>query len=216
MTVRGRAGRHVRGRQLETQGASGRAPVFAAVRQRIWPREGLRKETPAFQPWKAEPFAGANGFLKEMIARIPAGGDGAVKVFCPQFPVQAQHFRPRPAPEMVFGAKRRPRRGKRHDLHRRPEARAHFLRERLSQQRHLIFFRRRTDEGRGNHQIAQPPKFKDEQFSWHTESQGSNSWANAGRLAGPEWRNARWRAPDWLSASVSAASRRGSGRCSSQ
>ena len=155
---------------LQAQGLAGRAPVFAAVCERIGPREILREVTPAVQPRKTEPFAGADGLQEEMVARIPAGGDGAVKVFHPQFAAQAQHFRPRPAPEMVFAVKGRPRRIERHDFRRRPEARAHFLRKRFGEQRHRKFFRRRPDEGRGDHQIAETPKFQDEQFGLHTVS----------------------------------------------
>ena len=125
-----------------------------------------------------------------MVARIPARGDAAVKVFGLKLTAQAQHRQPRPAPEMVFTMERRPRGGEGNGVHFRPEARTQFLGEGFGQQGDGEFFRCGPEKGRGDDQIAETPKFENEQFGFHDERQavcgrGSGLRVVAGSRCGP-------------------------------
>jgi len=104
-----------------------------------------------------------------MVARIPAARNRAAELFGLKLADQPEYHRPRPAPQAVFVTKAKggPRGGEGNDLRSRPEAGAHFLRERLGEDGDGVFFRRRLNERGGDDQISQPPQFNDEQFWFH-------------------------------------------------
>ncbi|MBM3854726.1 MAG: exosortase/archaeosortase family protein, partial [Verrucomicrobia bacterium] len=70
---------------------------------------------------------------------------------------------PRPAVQPVFAGKGGPRRVERHQFHRRGQAREKGRRERLGQQGNARVRTRSAEEWQGKGEIAQSPKFEDEQ-----------------------------------------------------
>ncbi len=100
---------------------------------------------------------------KEVIARIGAGGDGDVEIGGAQRARETPEFAPRPAVQAVFAFKGGPWRGEREVLYIRSETAEQRCGVGRGDERDGEVARCRLQEGQGEREVAQAPKFEGEQ-----------------------------------------------------
>ena len=98
-----------------------------------------------------------------MIAWIPARRNPDVKSSARKFFSEFVKFCPRPVPQFVFALKCSPRRDEWNDFHLWPKSRLQVLCKWFGDERDGVFLARGAQEWRGDDEIAESPKFDDEQ-----------------------------------------------------
>src|SRR5688572_9490543 len=129
---------------------------------RGWLRQGIRQEHLTTSAGITQSLLDSHGAQHEMVPRIPPGGEAYIISAPGDLFSQAEHLRPRPAPESVFSLERSPRRDKRNDLDFGPKPGLKVLGIGFGDERDCKFLRGCTQEGCGDDEIAQAPEFDDE------------------------------------------------------
>ena len=136
---------------------------------RHWVRTGesTGQEHAAAQTRKPEPLPDADRRQAKVITRVWSHRNAKIELIRPQLITQANQFSPRPAAQVVFSPKGRPRRSERDDSDLRTKYPAELHGIGLGQQSHVEMVHRRLEESSGDGQVPKPPKLHHQKFLLH-------------------------------------------------
>ena len=148
------AGNHAVGRKMKPERFRQRLPVGIPM---DLGSNGIGKKHLAAPSWKPiAPLRPRQGH-QDVVARIPAGGNGGIEILSPEGLEYVSYNLPRPLVQPVLASENGPGSNKGNDTDARPKARTQLLRKGLGNQRDLVIPASQAKKGCGNSQVPHSP-----------------------------------------------------------